>query len=277
MTNLADTLNQGDLRLRPPVDTDLPDLLRHLNDIRIVRWLAAVPQPFDTGAADGLLAHGMHAGENLRLIELGGSVAGGLCIGASLWYWLHPAFWRRGLMRRALDLAIPAYFTHPAPPLIATCHTENVASRSLLASLGFSPCLAGRRMFFQSTQSAEPCLDYLMAPEQWHLLHPPIIPVGRASLRPAQQKDARQLALILARVGGGVWPNADALPSFMENHRFRGQSRGLFVIIDEYRRCIGMALMTGYHADLCFLSDDDEARHRTNISAALANRMFSHA
>lgn len=271
MHNFPDTLNQGGLRLRPPTATDLPDLLRHLNDPRVARWLAAVPQPFDTGAAGELLAHGMHAGENLRLIELDGSVVGGLCIGASLWYWLAPAFWRRGLMQRALDLAIPTYFTQPVPPLIATCHTENVASRSLLARLGFAQCLAGRRMFFQSTQTAEPCLDYLMAPEQWHLLHPPVIPVGPVSLRPAQQKDARSLAFLLARAEKDVWPTADALPSFIENHRFRGLGRGLFVIVDENRRSIGMALVTGFRTDLCFLSDDDEARHRTRISAALAD------
>ncbi len=275
MDRFPEILEEGDLRLRPLAIADMPEISRQLNDARVARWLAAVQQPFGSEAADELLAHGLNPGENLRLIERGGSVAGGLCIGRSLWYWVTPDCWGRGLMRRTLELAIAARFAHPAPPLAATCHEENVASRALLVGLGFAPCSAKRRMFFQSTQKAEPCRDYMMAPEQWHLLHPPVFKVGTATLRPAQQKDAPALALMLPRVGGNLWPEAVTLPDYIEIHRFRGPARGLFVIVDDNRRSIGMALVENNRGEVCFLSEDDSTRHRTQMEAVLAAGLFS--
>lgn len=183
MESLPDILTNGDLHLRPITDADLPSVTEHFNDTRVARWLAAIAQPFGPEDAHALLAHGAHTGENLRIIEHGGDMAGGLCIGASLWYWLAPAFWRKGLMRRALTLAIAARFAQTGPPITATCHVDNVASGALLTGLGFAPSPAKRRMFFHGSQSSEPCRDYVLAPEQWHLLHPPTFTAGTLSLR----------------------------------------------------------------------------------------------
>ncbi|SNS86758.1 GNAT family N-acetyltransferase [Antarctobacter heliothermus] len=270
MDGFPDILEQDDLTLRPPTDADLPEITRQLSDQRIARWLATVAQPVDPDQARTLLSHGQHPGEAFRLIERENRVVGALCLGASVWYWLDPEHWREGIMRRALKLAIRSRFAHPAPPLVATCHEDNDASRALLIRLGFAPCPVGRRMFFQGTQAAEPCRDYMLAPEQWHLLHPPEIIAGQVLLRPARQTDAATLGHMLPRAGTGPWPAAEALPTFIETHRFRGRPEALYVIVDDNRRCIGMALSGHDHTALRFLSAEDETRHRARIEASLA-------
>ncbi|AHD09161.1 GNAT family N-acetyltransferase [Phaeobacter gallaeciensis] len=270
MGNLPDILTDGDLRLRPMSADDLTLVTAHFNDKRVTRWLAAVAQPFGPEAAHELLAHGMHSGENLRVIEYHGRLVGGLCIGASLWYWLAPEFWRQGLMRRALELVITARFTSTAPPLIATAHAENTASRELLTGLGFSISPAPRRMFFHGTETSEPCRDYVMAPEQWHLLHPLTFRAGDLSFRPARQQDTPVLAQMLTAAGPVPWPEREALPGFIEEHRYRGAGQGLFVMSDSNRRSVGMALLTVADPQLCFLSEGEDNRYRVQVMDDLA-------
>lgn len=270
MGRFPDIVTDGDLHLRPLIHADLTLVSRHFNDERVSRWLAAVVQPFGPEAAQDLLTHSSDPGENLRIIEYQGKVTGGLCIGASLWYWLAPEFWHQGLMRRALTLALAARFASAVPPLIGTCHEDNLASRALLSGLGFSLCPAAKRMFFHSTQKSEPCRDYLIASEQWHLLHPPVFAAGEVTLRPAQQKDARTLAFMLPTSKGGPWPEHEALPDFIERHRYRGLAQGLFVIVDENRRNIGMVLLAADELHLCFLLQADDIRHRGRVIDGLA-------
>lgn len=274
MKNCADILQQDDLLLRPLTQADLPTIARDLGDARVARWLAAVRQPFDAAAADEILAHSRDPGEMMRVIEQDGAVVGGLCIGAALWYWLTPDCWGQGLMQRALRMAIGARFCLPAPPVVATCHDDNTASQQLLTRLGFAPCPDGRRMFFHATQRAAPCRDYLLTPEQWHLLNPRIMTVGHTTLRPALQKDAPALVHILPCPGAEPWPDHEMLNAFIETHRFRGPARGLFVVQDENRRSIGAALVQSNRTSLRFLSDEDKARHCTNVNKALEDGRF---
>ncbi|MBU0644651.1 MAG: GNAT family N-acetyltransferase [Alphaproteobacteria bacterium] len=261
--------------LRQVRQEDRPTLIQQLNDPRIAPWLAAVPQPFGPSEADALLAHGQHSDEHLLIVEQGGAVAGCLCIGASLWYWLDPAFWGRGLMHHALQTAVATHFATLAPPLTATCHTDNAASQAVLTRLGFSPTPTLRKMFFQSAQSAQLCRDFVMTPEQWHLLHPPLIALNAVSLRPAEQKDAATLVRMLPHAGSPIWPTPETIRAFIETHRFRGPPRGLFVILDAHRRSLGMALLTENTPALCFLSEEDAARHHDHVTAALAQGIGS--
>lgn len=53
-------------------------------------------------------------------------------------YILHPAYWRQGLMREALQAVIPYLFArHPVPALTAEADPRNAASIMLLQDLGF--------------------------------------------------------------------------------------------------------------------------------------------
>ena len=256
--------------LRPLAEGDLPEVMRQLSDERVAPWLAAVAQPFGLTEAQALLDHGQHPGEHLRTIEIKGTFAGCICLGAGLWYWLDPAFQGRGLMTAALRLALSEWFARPAPPLLATCRTDNAASLSLLTRLGFARFPGSRRMFFQSSGRSEPCHDLLMAPEQWHLLNPPRHALDGLSLRPARQKDVPTLALMLPGTAA-PWPSAEALPGFVEQHRFRGAPSGLFVIEDDLGRSIGMALMAeGTPPALAFLSREEAGAHADTVKQALA-------
>lgn len=264
MHEIARRLQDGDLRLRPLAEADLAGLTDQLRNPQVSRWLAVVTPAFD---ARELMAHDAHPGESVRVIEQHGAVIGGLCIGSTLWYWLRPESWGQGLMRRALTLAIAARFRHPAPPLTATCHDDNAASRSLLAGLGFAPSPIRRRLFFQGSQRSEPCRDYLLAPEQWHLLHPPEIATATATLRPALQKDAPAMARLPS--GTDLWPKAACLADFIESYRFRGETKGLFVITDDNRRMIGVALVNEDRIHQRFLTVSDDTRHRAGVTESL--------
>lgn len=272
MALFPEFLEDDHLRLRPLVPTDLPEISRQLSDDRVAPWLAAIAPPFDDRAAQELLSHSQHPGEHLRIIEQDGVIVGGICIGATLWYWLAPQVWGQGLMRRALTLLIATRFADHAPPLIATCHEENAASRGLLTRLGFSLAPTPRRMFFHPSGKAETCRDYLMAPEQWHLLHPPEFTAGLATLRPAQQKDAPALSRLLPSTATPPWPAPTELEHFIELHRFRGQEKGLFIVMDDNRRIVGMALITRRGNDLLFSPEAENARHRRSVEKAMAER-----
>jgi RimJ/RimL family protein N-acetyltransferase len=268
MQEFPEDLTDGHLTLRPALRADLSAVARQLNDPRVARWLAAVSYPFDP---EELLTHGDHPGEALRLIEIGGDMAGGLCVGSTLWYWLTPERCREGIMNRALRLALTTRFASPAPPLHATCHEENHASRALLSGLGFAPLPGRRRMFFHGTGRSEPCRDYLLAPEQWHLLNPPEIMTETAWLRPALQKDASALMSLLPVSPENIWPGPEALASFLERHRYRGGATGLFAVVDELRRTVGMALIGHGAPQLRFLTPADEQRHRPSVEAGLGD------
>ena len=269
--DLPACLSADELKLRPETESDLPEVVRQLSHECVAPWLAAVASPFGSDEAQELLNHAYHPGEHVRLIETGGALAGCICLGASLWYWLHPSFQGRGLMRSALNLALGAYFARPLPPLTATCRTDNTASIRLLTRLGFARHPGTRRMFFQAAGRSKLCQDFLMAPEQWHLLNPPRFSLGALSLRPARQRDVPTLALM--RTGcREAWANPDALPEFVERHRYRGGNTGLFVAEDDDCRSIGMVLLgDATEPALYFLSEEEADLHRSIVESALVN------
>ncbi|WP_323766066.1 GNAT family protein [Marinovum sp.] len=266
MHHLPSLLTDEALTLRGIRDADLPDLARQLNAPDVARWLAAVSVPFD---AAELQAHDRHPGESVRVIALDGQAIGGLCLGSSLWYWLSPDHWGQGHMGRALRLALRSWFQKPVPPLTATCHVDNAASRALLTQLGFALSPEGRRMFFHHTRRSEPCRDYLMAPEQWHLLHPLELQTATARLRPARQRDLPALVQLLPCAGDDIWPTADTLSDFVETHRFRGAQAGLFVIVDHNRRTVGMALHRPGSPAVRFSTEGDAERHLAGVTQCL--------
>lgn len=259
----------GDIRLRPLCDTDLPQVAAQLSNREITQWLAAVPAEFGPAEAEALKSHSLSAGEELRVIEVGGALAGCLCIGAGLWYWLDQPFQGRGIMKAALGAALKAWFSGPVPPLLAMCRSSNTASRGLLTRLGFSQSPNTGRMFFQSIGRADVCHQYIMTPEQWHMLHPPIWKLASLTLKPAQQKDAQILARMLP-VGENTWPTTEALPNFIETHRVRCPRVGLFKIEDQHTRCIGLLLCTpDAPPEVLFLSDIEAQRHTGEITGQL--------
>lgn len=271
MDDFPDIITVDEICLRPMTAVDTRMVLKHLGEADTARWMAAVKQSFGLAEAEEILAIGQDNDRRLRVIELDGAMVGCLCLLPDLWFWMDPAFRGRGLVSRALAAAITAHFSASAPPLVATCREDNHASRAVLSSLGFSRKPRSRRMFFQSEGRSLPCLDHVMTSEQWMYLRPPVQQCGAVSLRPATQKDAPTLTLMLpGREHSAGWPGPEALNRFIERHRCRVPDRGLFVVEDGNRRVVGMVLRhgTGERA-LRFLTPEDSTRYARDLTMAL--------
>jgi len=253
---------------------DLATIIGHLGNPEIARWMSAAKQPFGQVEAEEILTLGQDPSHRIRVLEVGGAMVGCLCLVPDVWFWIDPAQQGRGLMSRALRAAIAAHFAGRAPPLIATCRDDNGPSRALLSALGFARMPDGRRMFFHSEGRARPCHDHVMTPEQWLYLHPPVQRHGCLTLRPALQKDAPTLALMLPRSGrdpSGVWPRPEALSGFIEAHRCRAPGRGLFVVEDAHRRAIGAVLRRApaETSPVLYLPGENAARLAGDMAAIL--------
>jgi len=265
----ATQLPQDGLNLRPLSERDLPEIVRQLSEPCIAEWLATVARPFALSDAEALLDHARHAQDRVWVITTDTDMAGCLSVGSNLWFWTAPRCQRLGVMKTALHRALCDWFAGPALPLTATCRADNHASRALLARLGFSEKPGLRRMYFQSIARSETCVDVLMAPEQWHLLNPPRMRLGALHLRPACQQDARTLScmvpvsLLRDRQDGDI-------SRFIEDHRFRGGQSGLFMLEDDMRRGVGMALFRRQTPPaIHFISEDEAARHSRAVETAL--------
>lgn len=240
-TSLTDGASQR-VEVRKFLETDIPFVMDHLNRADIAQWLAAVPSPFESHHAALFTEAAEDTQSLLYSITVDDRLAGCLSIGVNTWFWLASEFRGQGIMDHALKVAISAYFAQNGPPLYATARADNAASHAVLERMGFSAMPQSRRMFFQSAGTSFACTDYVLATEQWALLHPPVIVVGQARVRPAVQKDAEGLALFLPRTD--PWGD-DNLLAFIERSRFRGGCAGLFVIHDDNRQMVGAALVQG--------------------------------
>jgi len=232
-------------RLRPFRQEDLDVILAQLGDPRVSEWLAAIRHPFDITQASEFLAFAADPTQKVRAMDIDGVVVGGLCVGDALWYWLAPAHWGRGHMTRTLRAALAEHFATPTPPLTATCREDNRASRTVLDRLGFSPFPRTRRMFFHAAQTSHVCRDHIMTPEQWHVLNPPCLRGPKITLRPARQTDLAAVQRLLQGLpAGGVWPQGTEtkVRAFIETHRYRGTGPALWMIENDERRTLGMAV-----------------------------------
>lgn len=246
MHPFPEQIEAGAALLRPLERADLGDLVAQLGAPETARWMAAIRLPFGPAEAEEILALGQDPARRVRAITCAGRLVGGLGLVPDVWFWLAPEARGRGLMRAALGAAIAAQFARAAPPLLATCRADNAASRAVLAELGFSRRPVGRRMFFASEGGGRPCLEYVLTPEQWLVLHPPALRWGDLALRPAVQKDAPALMQMLPAAGdpaAGLWPRPEALGAFIETHRCRVPGCGLFVAQDAVRGAVGMVLL----------------------------------
>lgn len=243
LRSFPDQIEAEGVCLRPMKNSDLSVVMEQLGNPDIAPWMAAVRQPFTYEDAEEILALALDPAQCLRMIEVEGSIVGCLRLAPDVWFWLAPAAQGQGLMLRALRAAIGAHFASQAQPLFATCREDNHAAQALLIRLGFSRMPTRKRVFFQYEERALTCHEYVMSCEQWLLLYPPTVTMGPLRLRPASQKDAPTLRLMLPRPGhddDAFWPHQDNLSDFLEQHRCRIPGRGLFVIEDVNRRVLGI-------------------------------------
>ena len=136
-------LRTARLLLRPPRPDDLDALWRIMSDAEAMRYWDTRPhsdRDQTRAFLDRMLALPPDAGAEL-MIERDGLPIGRVALWriAELGYILDPAQWRQGLMREALDAALPWFFDRfpQAREILAEVDPRNTASLRLLASVGF--------------------------------------------------------------------------------------------------------------------------------------------
>jgi 8-oxo-dGTP diphosphatase len=139
------------LRLRSLQPSDAADLVAHLNDWEVARWLARPPYPYTAADADEFIAFAQahhavpdpllfaiaNAGTN-RLMGVAGIETRPDGAG-ELGYWLGRSFWGRGYGQEAALATIARARAAGIVRFVAFVHRDNLRSRGLLERCGFRP------------------------------------------------------------------------------------------------------------------------------------------
>jgi len=136
------------INFRPFEAADCTQLLAHLNDERVTRYItASIPQPYQPADAQWWVDVGSQL-HHIKAIEFDGIFVG--CISANvgnfeynrsaeLGYWLAPQYWNRGIATQAVNEFSQLLFTTTnIVRLFVSVVAENVASIRVLENNGFS-------------------------------------------------------------------------------------------------------------------------------------------
>lgn len=113
---------------------DAETIVSALSDWNTVRWLTAVPWPYDAASAAEFV---QLAGADEHAVRLDGRLVGMVRAGASFGLWIAPDFQGRGLGRRAAVLALSRRFLRDQGDISAHHLVGNNRSDKLLTWLGF--------------------------------------------------------------------------------------------------------------------------------------------
>lgn len=157
-------IRTGRLTLRPLAATDAPAIRAGLDNYRVAKMLARVPQPYHLEDAEDWLAAGTQGGWAFAVTRGGigailapgvqaanGNVDDGLIGVVSIewtesagrrgWhigYWLSEEHWGRGLMTEAVNAVLARFFSaHMGETLYSQAMADNPASLRIQGKLGF--------------------------------------------------------------------------------------------------------------------------------------------
>jgi RimJ/RimL family protein N-acetyltransferase len=133
------------LVLRPPMETDLDDIVAEINDFDVVRMLARVPFPYSLADAQDFLSWSRTSRNDINLVlARSGKVIG--CAGVNdlgatceFGYWLGKSHWRQGLATEASRAMLALCFGEVGMHTIrAGAFSDNPASLRVQEKLGFA-------------------------------------------------------------------------------------------------------------------------------------------
>jgi RimJ/RimL family protein N-acetyltransferase len=164
------TISTPRLLLRPPQDGDAGHIVRGLNNFAVSRWTARIPYPYGAeDAADFLAwARNADADDHFYAITRDGALIGVISDEAcEIGYWLAEPFWGQGFGREAARaIADHAFEALNRTRLIACYELGNIASRRILAGLGFIE--TGESISHSLAQGAEVVVMNLeLTPANW--------------------------------------------------------------------------------------------------------------
>jgi RimJ/RimL family protein N-acetyltransferase len=129
------------IRLRAPIDSDIPIFFEHQREADAMRMAAFTSKdPNDRGAFDAHWKRVRGDDVRIRTIEADGEVAGYVASFIrgdvrEVSYWLGSAHWGRGIATSALAKFLGEEETRR--PLVGRAASDNVASRRVLEKCGF--------------------------------------------------------------------------------------------------------------------------------------------
>ncbi|QZY30410.1 GNAT family N-acetyltransferase [Nocardioides coralli] len=201
-------LSDGVVTLRPHVPADIPRVLEQATDPEAVAW-TTVPTPYAEADAAAFVQQMVPAGwvqdsSYGFAIECDGRFAGSVDLRvrgsgeAEVGYALHPDARGRGVMRRALDLALDWGFGELGLAVVQwRSHVWNWSSRRAAWAVGFhfGPTVPG--LVEQRGRRVDAWTAWIAAGDQrepvepW--LEPPVMEAGPVRLRPWADADAERL------------------------------------------------------------------------------------
>ncbi|SDE24452.1 Protein N-acetyltransferase, RimJ/RimL family [Paracoccus isoporae] len=130
------------ITLRPPAHGDVDAIWRNLQDAETVQWLTTLPFPYQRSDAVAFVDQ-IATPDDMAIIA-DGEFAGVIRVRGEIGYWIAPPLRRRGIARRALQIALFRHFAASDDPVRANHLDGNIASRALLEGVGFRETGAGQ-------------------------------------------------------------------------------------------------------------------------------------
>ena len=176
---MAGPLETARLILRPVAESDVPVLLREMNDFAIVRNTARIPHPYHLDDAldfvrfvgtlndrsrVAAVEEKAHPGELVGVISYEWSEEKG---DAELGYWYSQRVWGRGIGSEAGRAMVDDAFLRAGHDRLVSCyHNGNAASARILEKLGFE--VVGPCSSFSKAQGKEvPVTNLSLSRARW--------------------------------------------------------------------------------------------------------------
>jgi RimJ/RimL family protein N-acetyltransferase len=200
--------------LRPLRAQDAGAIAQNLSDWNVTRWLTPVPFPYALADAEWFLSNDVSRGA--LVIEADHRFAGVVQISESgeLGYWLHLALHGKGIMTHATEALVAQHFAKGGGRLTSGYHIGNVASCSVLETLGFR--VTGHRVVRTARGEDVVLRRMVLTPQDWQ--NRIWITTPRLVIRPLMPRHAPALTAFgglpdVARMLGSVpspWPQDHA-------------------------------------------------------------------
>lgn len=152
MSKLPNQIITPRLVLRPYEVSDIPAIVRGLNNWNVARWLGRVPHPYVPRHARGWVAYSRRLRDKGKDFTLGfarrdgrGEIIGAVGVHNLLeqrqpcGYWLAEPHWGKGYTSEAVQALLSALFEFkPEARPVATALPDNLASINVLQKAGFA-------------------------------------------------------------------------------------------------------------------------------------------
>jgi len=282
MSDAPPTLRTPRLTLRPLRDNDAAAITDGVGNWDVVRWLSAVPHPYDIDMARTWIAETREAGNETWAICNADGLCGVVGLEGGFGYWLARPAWRKGYGFEAAHAAISHWFSDPDRGDMQTGWFHgNDRSGAVLNALGFREIGIGRQHSVALAQEIDHH-DVVLTRADWEQRQAFTLTTNRLTIRPMTTDDD------IAMVPFGQkaisqhtctitpdWTEAQAR-DWIEPRQWQGLSNGTFAVLqgDHLIGSIGFG-GTPFSASWMFLPETWGQGIATEALSAFLPEMFA--